>query len=226
MYLGNSYPNEIKKYLDDEAQKFVDNHYDSVFLSAAEKNKLIQKQTLSTRAILGWLRRLTKQGLVIHEDNKYRLSSQVASDVDFMAALFGLNVLVSALPNPNDNKDFDERLFELVNYFGVSMVYILMYCLQPLMNNNYDKTELEDYRQRWATTAISPEHMLTFLREQLGLVKTISKSNNKMEFKELSKVQYEKIICSLETKYPEMLNRINQGVEELHKMIKSGTSKT
>jgi hypothetical protein len=221
MKIGNSYQHDIKKFLDDEAKNLVENQISSAFLSASKKKELIKKGTISERTIFGWLGRLKKQGLVIHEDNKYRLSSQVTSDVDFMASLFGLNVLLNALPN-SDDKNLDERLFEAMNCFGVSMVYILMYCLQPFQNTNYsyDKTELEDFRKRWVDTAISPEHMLTLLRDQLGLLKIV-KSHNKMEFKELSKAQYENLIHSLEVRYPDIFNGINQGVEDLYKMIQS-----
>jgi hypothetical protein len=170
------------------------------------------------------LGRLKKQGLVIHEDNKYRLSNQVASDVDFMAGLFGLNVFLSAMPD-YDDKSLDERLFQVINSFGVSIVYILLYCLQPLQNTiyNYDKTELEDFRKRWANTAINPEHLLTLLRDQLGLLKidSGSKSDSKMEFKELWQDNHEKLVHSMEVKYPNLFNRINQGVEDLYKMITS-----
>ncbi len=113
---------------------------------------------MSGRTVQEWLGRLTRQGLVIHEDNKYRLSSQVASDVDFMAGLFGLNIFLNTLP-VTDNRSSEERLFEVVNSFGVSIVYILMYCLQQSQDSNYDydKTQLEDFRNRWVGTAISPE---------------------------------------------------------------------
>ena len=89
-----------------------------------------------------------------------------------MASVFGMNVLISTLPDL-DNRNLNERLGELINSFGVSMVYILLYCLQPPQNTsyNYDKTEVENFRKRWVEDAISPEHMLTLLRDQLGLVK-------------------------------------------------------
>jgi hypothetical protein len=229
MKLGNSYQYEIKKYLDDEAQKLVENRASSAFLSGDKKNELIKKERITERTIFEWLRRLKKQGLVIHEDNKYRLSNQVASDVDFMASLFGMNIFVSTVPNL-DTGNLEERLFEVINSFGVSIVYILMYCLQPLQNTNYsyDKTKLEDFRQRWVEDAISPEHMLTLLRDQLGLLKisSESKSRGKIEFKELGKVQYEKLLHSLELRYPEILRKINQAQEDLYKMIESKTRKS
>jgi hypothetical protein len=225
MKIGNSYPYEIKKFLDDEAKNLVENQLSSAFLSASKKKELIKKETISERTIFGWLGRLKKQGIVIHEDNKYRLSSQVASDVDFMAGLFGLNVFLSAMWERSDDKNLSDRLFQVINSFGVSIVYILLYCLQPLQNTNYnyDKTELEDFRKRWVDTAINPEHMLTLLRDQLGLLKidSGSKSHRKMEFEELGQINHEKLVHSLEVKYPNLFNRINQGVEDLYKMITS-----
>ena len=82
MELGNCYPYEIKNFLDKQARKLIENQYYSNDVFTANKKKdLIKKETISERTIFEWLKKLTKQGLLIHEDNKYRLSNQVTSDV-------------------------------------------------------------------------------------------------------------------------------------------------
>jgi hypothetical protein len=225
MELGNCYPYEIKNFLDKQARKLIENQYYSNDVFTANKKKdLIRKETISERTIFEWLKKLTKQGLLIHEDNKYRLSNQATSDVEFMSGLFGLNILLSILAHPIDT-DSDESLVEAVNCFGVFIVYILLYCLQPLKDVNYsnEKKELEDFRIRWVNNAISPEHMLIILREQLGLLNIISNSNaaHKMKFQELSKVRYEKLIHYLKIKYPNIFNKINEGTDNMNNMIKS-----
>src|SRR5215218_6551707 len=91
MELGNSYPYEIKDFLDNQAEKFIESQYS--MLSEGKKKVLIKNMTISERSIFTWLKKLVKQGLLIHEDNKYRLSNQVDSDTEFAAGLFGLNIL-------------------------------------------------------------------------------------------------------------------------------------
>ena len=119
----------------------------------------------------------------------------------------------------------DESLVEAVNCFGVFIVYILLYCLQPLKDVNYidDKKELEDFRTRWVNNAVSPEHMLIALREQLGLLNIISNTNagHKMKFQELNKDRYKKLIHYLKVKYPDIFNKINKGTDNMYNIINS-----
>jgi hypothetical protein len=225
MELGNSYPFEIKNYLDNQADRLIENRYN--ILSESQKKVLIKKATISERSIFTWLRKLVKQGLVIHEDNKYRLSNQFYSDTEFTAGLFGLNILSNILARPIDPNS-DESIAQTVNCFGVFIIYILSYCLQPIQETNYttDKKQLEDMRIMWVNNAISPEHMLTILREQLGLLKISSTTkakagSKKIKFQELAKEKYQKLIHHLEVKYPEIFSKINEGIENTYSMIKS-----
>lgn len=226
--LGNSYPVEIKEFLDDEARKSVVNNYNFEALSAKEKTDLVKKETISERTLFEWLRKLDKEGLLIHEDNKYRLSNQAASEVDLVSQLFGMSLLVNTLVKPIDPNS-GNGIMEAINSFGIFIIYLLLYCLQPLKNipQKMNRKQLENFRLQWAYNVISPEYMLMILRDRLGLTSNISTTPRpRMEFRELTKEQYEGVIHCLRANYPDILKRIDRGVEEMNDIIPKKLQKT
>jgi hypothetical protein len=56
MKIGNSYPRDIKKFLDDDAKKHVENQASSASLSADKKERLVKKreQSPNVRFLNGW----------------------------------------------------------------------------------------------------------------------------------------------------------------------------
>jgi hypothetical protein len=75
--LGNSYPFQIKDFLNKEAHQLIEGqYYVNCVFDDRKKKELIKKETISGRTLFEWLKKLTEQGLLIHEDNKYWLSKQ------------------------------------------------------------------------------------------------------------------------------------------------------
>jgi hypothetical protein len=123
------------------------------------------------------------------------------------------------MKNPADT-DLVEDLVEAVNCFVVFIVYMLLDCLKPMKGAN--RKELEDFRLLWIRKAISPEGMPILFRNKLGLLDTVSSNKGRTEtaFKELNKEQYEKLIHHLQYKYPDIFNKINEGIDNTHNIIK------
>jgi DNA-binding HxlR family transcriptional regulator len=217
--LGKSYPSQIKDFLDKEANKLVESQYFNDVLGASKKKQMIRKETISERTLFEWLKKLTKQGLLIREDNQYRLPEQTSSPTEYLAELFGLNILLSITKNPIDT-DSSEGLVEAVNCFGVFIIYMLLYGLKSIKDAN--KEELEDFRALWINRAISPEGMLMMFRNMLGLLDTVSSNRHRKEtgFQELGKERYEKLIHYLQVQYPDIFDKINEGTDNMYNIIK------
>lgn len=100
------------------------------------------------------------------------------SDTEYIAELFGLNILLSIMKNSTDT-DLVEDLVEAVNCFGVFIVYMLLDCLKPIKGAK--RKELEDFRPLWIRKAISPEGVLILFRNKLGLLDTVSSNKRRTE---------------------------------------------
>jgi hypothetical protein len=91
------------------------------------------------RTILYWLSRLTKEGFLNHENNRYNLSNKIILDYEFAADIYGSTLLTkiwSIPPKYDVHTSPEQNLTEAANRFGAFIVYLFLYMLEPTDGKN------------------------------------------------------------------------------------------
>jgi hypothetical protein len=223
--LGNPSPREIKLLLDKEAENLVQNPYSAIFIPPEKMKGKIMKETMSERTIFFWLRRLKKEGMVTHQNNRYSLSEGAGNDVEFIAGMYGSAIYSNIWDLPLAANP-EEYLVEIVDRLGVFLVYMFLYSLQPFRADVETKKEdLEALRNSWVNNGIPLFLIYQFFRYSLGLLTISTNQAKKIEVSEINEKQYKRLNNILKKKYPLIFDAIRVAISDFNKTISNLAAK-
>ena len=205
-------PKDIKEYLDGQTRKEIEEQYLGI-KSHDELEEMIQKRSIVMRTIMRRLKKLSDEEHVLdHVNNTYSIKDTLKSDIRLYARDFGILALSEIMKrdyHPSHNT-LERNTEELIKAFGVYVVYCFAQAARPLtsttgIDKHGDKSQTSDKLVSfWIQNVLSPLEMYNYFfaaidsrRHQNDMKST------KRSFYELETETVEKILDTIEKKYPD-----------------------
>jgi hypothetical protein len=161
---------EIRKEIDRKVSKFKISPDEAT--KDREFKKLQRKEIRDERTYQRRLKELVKQGILIFEKKKYRISNIKYPEIKLWATDFGKATLEMIMRQIHPYLDTRENNLErIVQTFGVYLVYCFIEAIRPLTDNNDDNDsrqillsakEKDKMTISWIKDAIDVEEMFYF----------------------------------------------------------------
>ena len=128
---------QIYDYLRKENEKQAQTLYENGKINKSEKEEFIKEKTLSKRTIHRHLDFLVKKALIEQHGYLYSITDRVRKDIMYWSREFGNSILdvlmLSYFPHV---LKFEENIEQLINIFGIYLIYCLAKATQPPVNNS------------------------------------------------------------------------------------------
>ena len=209
---GKPTPKDIKEYLDDQTHKEIEEQYLGI-KSHDELEEIIKKRSIVMRTIMRRLKKLADEEHVLdHVNNTYSVKDTLKSDIRLYARNFGILALSEMMKrdyHPSRNTS-ERNTEELIKAFGVYVIFCFAQAARPVTNiagvDKYgDQLQTRDRLVSfWIQNVLSPLEMYNYF---FAIIDSRRHQNDmkstKRSFYELETETVEKILDTIEKKYPD-----------------------
>ena len=157
---------QIYDYLKKENGKDAQALYENGKITKTEMKEFIKEKTMSKRTIHRHLDFLVEKCLIEHLNHKYHIVDRTKRNIEYWSHEFGNSILDGLMSSYSPHvPKFEENIEQLINIFGIYIVYCLAKATQPPVNendghkNNLDRDSLVI---SWVNDVFSPRRMLEY----------------------------------------------------------------